>query len=204
MRAVIFCGGEIVDYYRVRASIRQGDMLICADSGYRHAKIMGLRPDIVLGDFDSYEKAVVDCDHVLTYPAKKDYTDSEIAARYALEHGCDDILLLGATGGRLDHTLGNIYLLKLIMEHGAAGELYDGVTAVWLAKGTISVSGSVGDILSVIPFGEAADLTTKGLAYPLIHQGLAGASTGVSNVFETERVRLDIGEGRALVVHVAQ
>lgn len=204
MRAVIFCGGEIMDYDRVRARIRQDDMLICADSGYRHAKIMGLRPDVVLGDFDSYEKAAVDCDHVLTYPAKKDYTDSEIAARYALEHGCDDILLLGATGGRLDHTLGNIYLLKAIMEHGAAGELYDGVTAVWLAKGTISVSGSVGDIFSVIPFAEASDLTTQGLAYPLIHQGLAGASTGVSNVFETERVRLDIGEGMALVIHVAQ
>ncbi len=51
-----FCGGEIVDYDRVRARIRQGDMLICADSGYRHAKIMGLRPDIVLGDFDSMKK----------------------------------------------------------------------------------------------------------------------------------------------------
>lgn len=71
MRAVIFCGGEIVDYDRVRARIRQGDMLICADSGYRHAKIMGLRPDIVLGDFDSYEKAVVDCDPCVDISGEK-------------------------------------------------------------------------------------------------------------------------------------
>ena len=87
MRAVILCGGEIAEYDRVRSRIAEDDMIICADSGYRHAKKMGLRPAVVLGDFDSYTRAEVECDNILTYPAKKDYTDSEIAVRYALEHG---------------------------------------------------------------------------------------------------------------------
>lgn len=204
MRAVILCGGEIAEYDRVRSRIAEDDMIICADSGYRHAKKMGLRPAVVLGDFDSYARTDVECDHVLTYPAKKDYTDSEIAVRYALEHGCDAILLLGATGGRIDHTLGNLSLMDYILQRGASGELYDGVSSVWMAQGTITVSGQAGDLLSVIPFAEAGDLTTHGLAYPLRHQALAGASTGISNVFETDCVQLEIGSGKAIVVHTPQ
>ncbi len=204
MRAVILCGGEIAEYDRVRSRIAEDDMIICADSGYRHAKKMGLRPAVVLGDFDSYTRAEVECDNILTYPAKKDYTDSEIAVRYALEHGCDKILLLGAAGGRIDHTLGNLSLLGYILEQGAEGELYDGISSVWMVRGTITVTGRPGDLLSVIPFAEADDLTTHGLAYPLRHQSLAGASTGLSNVFETDCVRLDIGSGKALVVYTPQ
>lgn len=200
MRAVIFCGGEIVEDAKARARIKAGDRIICADSGYKHAKKMGIMPDIVLGDFDSYEREAVQCDNVQTYPAKKDYTDSEIAVQYALEQGCDEILLLGATGGRLDHTLGNVYLLKTILEHGALGELYDGAVSVWLVQDAITVKGKPGDLLSVIPFAEAGDFTTHGLAYPLKNQPLP--STGISNVFETDCVRLEVGNGRAVVLHV--
>lgn len=203
MRAVIFCGGEIVNYDRVGERIKAEDMILCADSGYMHARKLGLSPYAVLGDFDSFDVKAVDCENVMIYPAKKDYTDSEIALRYAFGCGCDDILLLGAAGGRLDHTLGNICLLKLVLERGASGEMYDGAVSVRLAaRGSVSLTGKPGDIFSIIPFAEADGLTTKGLEYPLINQSLAGASTGLSNVFEEECVSLEISSGMAIVIHI--
>ena len=114
MRAVIICGGDIGNYERAAAHTKDNDMIICADSGYAHAKKMHITPDVVLGDFDSYKKDDVICDDIKVYPMKKDFTDSEIAADYAIKNGADEILFLASTGGRLDHTLANIYLLKTI------------------------------------------------------------------------------------------
>ncbi len=75
---------------------------------------------------------------MLTYPAKKDYTDSEIAARYALEHGCDDIFYCLARQAAASTIRSAISICLANYGAGRGGELYDGVTAVWLAKGTIS------------------------------------------------------------------
>ena len=131
MRAVIICGGDIGNYERAKACIKPGDMIICADSGYAHAKKMNIRPDVVLGDFDSYKKDDVICDDIKIYPAKKDFTDSEIAADYALKNGADEILLLASTGGRIDHTLANIYLLKTISQRGIFISIFDGESTTY-------------------------------------------------------------------------
>lgn len=199
MRAVIICGGDIGNYERAKACIKTGDMIICADSGYAHAKKMNIRPDVVLGDFDSYKKDDVICDDIKIYPAKKDFTDSEIAADYALKNGADEILLLAATGGRIDHTLANIYLLKTISQRGIFISIFDGASTTYYLSNELSLKGKKGDLLSLVPFSEASDITTWGLEYALSKQPLP--STGVSNVFICDEVKIKIGSGEAIVIH---
>lgn len=199
MRAVIICGGDIGNADRAKRLIKKDDLIICADSGYKYASALEVKPDIVLGDFDSYELAKVECDNVKTYPAKKDFTDSEIAAQYAIEQGADELLFLAVMGGRIDHTLGNIYLLKTVYEKGAKAMIFDGISSIWYVTDTISVTGKKGDLLSVIPFAETGDITTDGLEYALDKESLP--STGISNVFASDTASLKLWSGSAVVVY---
>ncbi len=199
MRAVIICGGDIGSYERAKKHINEADMVICADSGYEHAKKMNITPQAVLGDFDSYNIEKIECENIKKYPIKKDFTDSEIAAKYVLEHGADEILFLAATGGRIDHSLANIYLLKTMAQNNVRAAIFDGVSTLWYCTDKISVKGNVGDLLSVIPFSYVSDITTSGLMYELVNEPLP--STGVSNVFVSCDAGVSIGSGEAIIVH---
>ncbi len=97
LRAVIFAAGELLDRERVRALVGRPDLVICADGGLRHARALGLRVDLLLGDFDSLDGAAVAAAResgvpVLQVPVEKDKTDSHIALEEALRRG-------GAAGG---------------------------------------------------------------------------------------------------------
>ena len=199
MRAVIICGGDIGDAGRARNIIKKDDFIICADSGYKYASALEIKPDVVLGDFDSYQKDEVECENVKTYPVKKDFTDSEIAVQYALGQGADEIVLLASTGGRIDHALANIYLLKTISQSGACGMIFDGSSYVWYTEDKLIVKGKKGDLLSVIPFSEADCFTMEGLEYALFKEPLP--STGVSNVFSGDKASICFEKGAAIVVH---
>lgn len=203
MRGVVWSGGQIGSYDTVAQMLRPSDINICADSGYLHALRLKVKPDAVLGDFDSCPRERVDCGCVVEYPAKKDFTDTELCVRYALEQGCDEILLIGATGGRIDHELANIFLLKVILDAGAKGSIFDGVSQTWLVDREIVFDDAQeGDLLSILPVTpEASGITTAGLEYPLQDAALAfGPALGISNVFLGRRASVRIETGLILVV----
>ena len=115
-RAVIFANGLVPELESARRLIQPGDTLLAADGGTHHALALGLVPSVVIGDLDSLtvddrqrtmEKGV----HLLQYPADKNQTDLELALDYAIQQGFREILIIGALGGRLDQTLGNLSLL---------------------------------------------------------------------------------------------
>ena len=202
MRAVIFANGDLKQPEFYQDYILPGDFIICADGGYAHVLELGLIPDVVLGDFDSMERARVVCREILTYPAEKDATDTEIAVDYALEEGFDEILLLGCLGSRMDHSLANLFLLKKIAVSGAQGTILDEHNCVSYCEKEISVSGKAGDILSVIPLeGDVEGVTTEGLYYELHGETLLfGSSRGVSNVLTGETAKISFSKGSALVI----
>lgn len=84
--------------------------IICADAGYDAAKAAGVKPDLILGDFDSMRGSLPDDPDVkiVTFPSRKDYTDTGLALKTALDSGCIDVTIIGGIGGRLDHTIANI------------------------------------------------------------------------------------------------
>ena len=199
MRAVIIGSGEIKDYDKAKSRISSEDYIICADGGYDHAVKMGVKPDILIGDFDSITNIPDDTEKV-QYPTRKDMTDSHIAMELAKEKGYDEMLLLGFTGDRADHSLTNILLLINYPEAVVA----DDNNEIRLIKDTVELSGSAGDTVSIIPVcGDLTGITTSGLEYPLDNETLfAGDSRGVSNVMTESVCKIKCKSGMGLVIKV--
>ena len=200
MRAVIISGGAVSDYDYIKAQIRPGDVIICADSGYNHAVEMGIRPSIVLGDFDSagYVPDDVPC---LSYPSRKDLTDSELAIEYAWEQGFRDFLLLAATGKRLDHGLTNILMLKTIMERGGTAVIIDEFNKIMITDSMMEIDEPPGSILSLIPLTNCKGVTTRSLEYPLHEADMSvGKGLGVSNIVTGAAPAVNLRDGLMIVI----
>lgn len=199
MRAVIIGSGEIKNYEKAKSRICAEDYIICADGGYDHAVKMGIKPDILIGDFDSISNIPDDMEKV-QYPTRKDMTDSHIAMDLAKEKGYNEMLLLGFTGDRADHSLTNILLL--INYPGAV--IADDNNEIRLIKDTAELCGNIGDTLSIIPVcGDLTGITTTGLEYPLNDETLyLGDSRGVSNVMTESCCKISCNGGMGLVIKV--
>ncbi len=201
MRAVIIGGGYIGDYAYIKSKINCGDYIICADGGYDHALKLGVKPNIIIGDFDSIKNIPTDTD-IIKYPVRKDFTDGELAVQYAVEHGFSDTLLLAVTGDRLDHTITDILLLTQC-ENGC---VLDDNNEIYLIGDRLEISGKKGDTLSILPInGDLTGITTEGLEYPLFDETLYfGKSRGVSNVMTADKCVIKAKSGMGLVIKIRE
>lgn len=166
-RCLIVGGAEIEDYEGMRQLLRADDYAIFCDSGLRHRDGLGIAPNLIIGDFDSHENPHMDVETIVL-PREKDDTDSMHAARVAVERGFTSFLLLGMTGARLDHTLGNLSLLIWLDRQGKKAVLADDYG--WMEMVSREPAAVEGDCkyFSVINFtGEAEGITIKNAKYPL-------------------------------------
>lgn len=172
---------------------------ICADGGYDHAKVAGIIPDILLGDMDSI-KVKADIKAII-YPAEKNETDSEIALMYAIENGYKDIILTGVTGTRLDHTLNNIFLLKMANEHDVNAVIIDDCNEVYYTESQLELYGNEGEFFSIIPICGDICVSVENAKYPLSDEVLHfGKSRGISNEFLGKECIITIKKGSAIVI----
>ena len=199
-RAVIISGGHVEDYVYIRSFIIPGDMVICADRGYEHARRMSLEIEALVGDFDSLGY-IPDGVNTVSLPAKKDLTDTEYAIQYARKQGCRDFLLLGCTGARMDHALSNILHLCVMLDRGERGIIIDEHSKIMITRTVIHLYEPQRTIISLIPLSPCSGVTTSGLEYPLDKSALAvGSSLGVSNVMTAERAEVKLESGTLLVI----
>ena len=177
--------------------------MLCADSGLRLCQRLGLRPDLVLGDFDSLGSVPESLPH-MTVPVEKDDTDTLLAARVALEKGFRDIRIFGAFGGRLDHTLANIQTLEFLLEHGAEGVLVSSDNYAVLQKGGTARSyPRIGGFsFSVFALSErCSGVTITGTYYPLENGTLTRSfPLGVSNHITADSAAVSVDSGILLIV----
>ena len=195
MRAVIIGNGEIRDYTYIKSYIQPDDFIICADGGLRHAKGLGVTPDIAVGDFDSYEKS---CNiKSIVYPSHKDLTDGEIAVDYAIDNGYKDILLLAMTGTRLDHTFTNIFQLA---KKGNI-VLADDNNEVYFIKDNLTFDGKKGKTISIVPvFSNLVGVTATGVYYPLDNDTLLfGEGRGNSNIIIDDSCTVSVKDGMGII-----
>lgn len=199
MKVIIFAGGDIPDYSFVGT---EADMVVCADRGIVHAKKMGIMPDIVTGDFDSYTSEIPECKEVYRSVPEKDDTDTMLALKLSLERGATDISLYGATGGRFDHTFANIQSLIYAHEHGCRMSIYDSDNIITVqGKGTQTYEKHGDWYFSVFSLTEKLRITKMtGVKYPLENYTLRqDFPLGVSNEI-TDTAVVTIENGLALIV----
>ena len=133
-RCVIIGGADIGRYDRIRGYLREGDFYICCDSGLKHREGLDIVPDLIVGDFDSYENPQLNIE-TITLPREKDDTDTVFAVKEALSRGFQDFLLVGVIGGRLDHTLGNVSLLLMLDAQGKTATALDDFSEMEIVSG---------------------------------------------------------------------
>lgn len=207
MKAVIVCSGTITDYECLKKYFSGTELVVCADGGALHLQRLGIKPDVLVGDFDSitpecleeYKRQNVE---VIKYPEQKDMTDAEIAVELALERGSTHITFLGAMGTRLDHSLSNIFHLKKLYDKGVAGVVADERNEITLIDSSIKLQREEGMKVTLLPLSNIVKgVCTKGLMYPLHNATMSlGSSWGVSNEFDGDMAEVTITEGLLLVV----
>lgn len=205
--AVILIHGELDLTPEAEDLVRRADLLIAADGGSLHALAHGWWPHLLIGDLDSTppevrEQLVAHGAEVLQYPPAKDETDTELALHAALARGADEIVLLGATGGRLDHALANIFLLALPAAACVRLSLLAGRQRLLVIRDRAEIHGRPGDLLSLLPIGgDVRGIRTEGLAYPLHGETLPFAiPRGISNVFTAPVATVSVESGVLLAV----
>lgn len=204
-RCAIVGGGPIGDYGRAKAALRSGDYMIYCDGGLRHMDGLGVRPDLVVGDFDSHRRPELDVETVVL-PCEKDDTDTVFAAKEALRRGFEDFLLLGVLGGRLDHTLANVGILLMLDTAGKRAAAVDDFSEMEIVSGQGSVPEGWPFFSLLSVDGPAEGVSIRNAKYPLENARIdAGYQYGVSNqVLPGKTAQIDVEKGRLLLIKVAR
>ncbi len=211
MDSLIITGGHIdLPFAEKVYKSRVWDQVIAADAGLRFCLEEDIVPDLIIGDFDSAGtddlRAFLErCpERIKTFPAVKDETDTELALGRALDAGADYITILGGTGSRLDHVLGNVQILARALDAGAESFMVDPHNRIRMIreKLTLKRDEQFGHYVSLIPFsGAVKGLTLTGFAYEAEDLTLdTGTSRGISNEIRDDKARIEFSEGTLIVI----
>ncbi len=200
MKALIFSGGRfcgLPDEF----DISEYELVICADSGYYAAQESGIVPDIFVGDFDSVLREEITAKKVIKLNPVKDMTDTQEAVDLAIDKGAKEIVLLGALGNRIDHTIANIHLLKYAHKKGVVLKIIDTDTSISLVTHKTDVKAKCGYCLSLLPLTDCLGVTVTGVYYPLNNASMpVGNPYGISNEFVDDYAHIEVAEGELLLM----
>ncbi|WP_306026901.1 thiamine diphosphokinase [Stappia sp. MMSF_3263] len=204
---LILLGGDLTPTRRIRRQIA-GARTIAADGGMRHAGVLGVEPELWVGDFDSSPPALAgDWSHVArqSHPAAKDATDGVLAAEEAMARGADRLVIAGALGGeRSDHALQNLLHGAALRARGLPVLLTSGHEEAWpLVPGEQALDLPAGSLFSVLALTDLTALTLEGVDWPLLDRDVPmGGSLTLSNrvARDANGIRVRLGGGRAVLL----
>ena len=208
VRAIIFANGLMADWPEKLDIAPDEDLIIAADGGLKHCSGRGIVPHLVVGDMDSVdpnELAALEKNGVAVkrFPTRKDETDLWLAVRAARDREVDEIIILGALGGRWDMTFSNVLLLASPELKQIETRILDGNQELFVLQGgqAARLFGNKGDLLSLMPLTAVVrGLTLTGFEYPLDDATLElGTTRGISNVFVEDVCRIELSRGKLLV-----
>ena len=209
MTAILVCGGTLSASFLKKVWEQHKDAVVYAvDGGLVVAEAAGIVPDYLVGDFDTADAALVARyegeSTIIRHNPEKDATDTELAVDEALEKGAETLLLLGATGSRMDHTLANIHMLYRVLLQGKNAWILNENNRISLHRKSFSMERKAlfGTYISFLPFfGEVIGVTLKGFKYPLTDKTLtAGISLGVSNECAEDTMEVSFTSGMLLMI----
>ena len=179
----------------------ESDLVIGADRGYLALVENQIKPNIVIGDFDSYT-GKIECENIIKYPVKKDFTDSALAIEKAISMGYNKIIIYGAIGGLLDHTLANIALLSEYTKKGIKISFVDDNNVVFaLYNDKVCFSNKASGRISVFSYNDISyGVSEKGLLYELDNAIMHNTTPlGVSNEFIGKSAEISVKEGILII-----
>ena len=199
-RCVLVLGGEIRNYSEVKKLLKDGDFFLFCDSGLYHEEKLGVRADLAIGDFDSHPRP--EGVETIVLPREKDDTDSYAGVKEGIERGFRDFLFLGALGGRVDHSLANIYLLDYLDTHSCTGMIADGNTVIRLVSGEETVIRKGAKYFSLLALsGRAEGVSIRGAKYNLENAVIEPSyQYGVSNEVAFDEAVVSVKNGKLLLV----
>lgn len=182
--------------------ILRDSFILCADAGYENALAEGIRPDLIMGDFDSLKGSLPDDIEIVTHPVHKDDTDTGLALRYALSKGFKNVTIVGGIGGRMDHTLANIQDIVGYTGKGLQVIMKDGRNMFTVLRdGIHTIPRFEGHCVSQFAHGGPAEVSITGVEYPLNHHTLTcDFPLGVSNEFREDTITLTVHSGTILLI----
>lgn len=180
---------------------KNGDLIIAADAGFKLVEKLNIKPDIVLGDFDSLGFIPNDSE-IIKHPVKKDDTDTLLAVKVGLQRGFKRFVIYGGVGGRYDHTLANFQTLSFVASNGGQAFLCgDDFTATALSLGKITFAKESNGPISVFSATTECEVSEKNLLYVLDNETLKyDFPLGVSNEFIGKEAEITVHKGTAFIL----
>ena len=181
---------------------KNGDLIIAADGGYATLKKLNIKPDLVVGDFDSLG-TVPKNESIIKHPIKKNDTDTLLAVKIGLEKGFKEFVIYGAVGGRLDHTIASLQTAAFIAENGGRAYICDSTHTITVIKNSsISFKKKSSGIVSLFALsGIAEGVTIDGLLYTLNDARLTpDFPLGVSNEFIDKESTISVKDGVLTII----
>lgn len=203
-KGILFFGGDFRTTPEIRKMTKGARIVGAANGGTEHALKLGIEPTFIVGDLDSISQATIrrlKKTAIYPYASDKDKSDSELALEQMLTFSPKELILLGATGTRLDHTMANISLLSTIPPTVRAKIVFD-QGEIHFTKKRLLFKGEIGDLVSLIPQGDrGAQVKINGFYYELNHERLRFGSHGLSNHLTRVKAVIDVFRGAVFVFH---
>ncbi len=203
-RCVIIGGASIGNYELVRRYLKPEDFCIFCDSGLRHSALLEAVPQLIVGDFDSHPNPQLPVETIVL-PCEKDDTDTMFAAKEAVKRGFSQFLLLGMTGGRLDHTLGNLSVLQMLHQQGKPALLVDDYSEMeMISQQPVIISDNCAYFSLLNISGAAKGITIENAKYPLQDAEIpCDYQYGISNqVLPGRQARVWVETGKLLLIRI--
>lgn len=206
MRGILITGGEQPDFNIIKGCFPAESGIksyICAaDSGLDYCLKNSISPDYILGDMDSLSNKKILKDFspeiVEEHPSEKDHTDSELGLEHLKKSGCDEIIMIGGGGGRLDHLLA---LLSLFDRPSPPDYWFTAHEEIIHIDNVYAGRASAGEMVSLFPVGtQECTMTSTGLKWPLDHLRWNKGDVGISNRLETDDYSIRMKTGRLILI----
>lgn len=208
MKALIVSGGLSPSRSLLLKYLKKADCIIGADKGCEVLYKNSIRPNYILGDFDSADLAVINSLESLgaikiQHIKEKDFTDTESALDLAVQEGATQIIILGATGTRYDHVLGNICLLYKGLNIGVEVQIIDDNNKIFMVNKNVVLSGEKGQIISFQAYSDTVKkFTISGAKYELNEYDLKiGNPLTISNEFIDSDIKITFDSGTLMVLY---
>lgn len=188
---------ECIDFLK-----KSGDFIIAADGGYKHLMSVGMKPDLLIGDFDSLGEIPMD-ENIIRLNPVKDITDMNAASDAAIGRGYKELVFYGATGGRIDHTMANIQLVAALSQKGIKASVNNGKTVITaITDDEIVFDSSNNGYISVFAHSDICEnVSISGLKYNVNGETFRNSfALGVSNEFVGSESRISVEKGTLIII----